>query len=87
MDETSGADPERAIDELRPAIASMDHAQAAEAIVALVTSWAGSEAAARAWFSDAVLPGIGSTPQALIRASAADLLLDHLQHIAAGGYA
>ena len=81
------ADFTRAIDALRPTITDMPPADAEAAILTLVEPWSGSEAGARAWFETAVLPGIGYTPDALVRVGRAGLLLDHLERIGAGGYA
>ena len=81
------ADFTRALDALRPTIAGMSPTDAEAAIVTLVGPWSGSEAAARAWFATAVLPSIGHTPEALVRAGRAGLLLDHIERIGNGGYA
>jgi hypothetical protein len=81
------ADFTRALDALRPTIGGMSPTDAEAAILHIVTPWAGSEAAARSWFATAVIPSIGHTPEALVRAGRAGHLLEHIERIGDGGYA
>jgi hypothetical protein len=76
----------RSLDSLRLAIAGMSPAEVEDAIVVLLRPWCTSEAALRAWFKEAVLPGVGQTPEALVRASRGGELLDHIQRLSAGDY-
>ena len=86
MAERAYADMERALDALRPAIAGMSQEEAEAAIVALVTGWAGSPAAAHAWLT-AELPAFGLSPHAMIEAGRAGHLLDEIERLGDGGYA
>ncbi len=57
------------------------------AVLALLRDWAGSEAAARAWYAGRIIPGFGATAEALVRSGRAEGLLLHLRRVADGGYA
>lgn len=57
-------------------------------ILARVSDWAGSEAAAMAWYRSQPLAALGDrTAESLVKTGQATLVRDYLDHLALGNYA
>ena len=87
--ETIGLRPET-LQRVSRAVAARTQSRVTEMleIVARVTSWAGSERQAMAWYRAEPLPAFGGrTAESLVKDGKAVAVRDYLDHIALGGFA
>lgn len=55
-------------------------------IIHRVIPWAGSAAAAEAWYCTQMLPSFGKRPEQLVQEGSVAVLLRHLERVSEGGF-